>query len=195
MRSRVHLLAAAVMLVAACGPGASWSHADDESPAVLEYQVKAGFVFNFLKFVSWPANAETSWPDDRGRTTGAWRIGVIGKRSVVEIIAKTLAGGTIGGRPVEVSAIGENEDPTLCHVVFIEKSHTKSSASLIEMIQNSPVLVVGETPDFARTHGIIGFVKRKDNFRLEINPLRARKAGLVISGKLASLADLVEDKS
>jgi hypothetical protein len=187
MRSKVHTFAALLMLVTACGSGTFRSYADGDDPAVLEYQVKAGFVFNFLKFVSWPTDA--------GIPTDVWRIGVIGDRSVVETMSETLAGGTIAGRPVEVSAIGEDADLARCHVVFVEDNYTDASASLVATIRDRPILVVGETRDFARTHGIIGFVRRKNNLRLEINPGRAKEAGLIISGKLASLADLVEEKS
>ena len=186
MRSRVQILTAALILAATFGTGVSKLDAAQPDSTEVEYQVKAGFVYNFIKFVS--------WPEDETQTSEVWRIGVLGDDSVVATMTEALAGKNIGGQSVIVSAIHNDEDLAECHVVFIAGKYTDSSADQIASIRRSAILVVGETPDFARKYGIIGFVKRRDNLRLEINPGRAQEAGLIISGKLASLADLVEDK-
>ena len=86
----------------------------------------------------------------------------------------------------------QNTDTT--HILFISKDLTDSSAEFASTLTGKPILVVGEDHDFARIHGIIGFIEKDENLRLQINVSRAKTAGLVISGKLASLADLVEDR-
>ena len=162
------------------------SYGQVSSMAQIEYQVKAGFIFNFLKFVSWPEEIKSN--------STSWQIGVMADPAVIRLIRKTLAGKSVEGRPVEITRFQPEMELEGYHVVFISDSFSKSYAQFAKELAESPVLVVGESKDFARNNGIIGFVKKKENLRLEINPTRAKKAGLIISGKLASLAELVEDK-
>lgn len=185
MRPSIHGFFTVLLLAIVCGSGVSRSEAEISRSEKKEYQVKAGFVFNFLKFISWPPDAET--PNQ------TWRIGIIGDVAEYETIRDELAGRSINGHPVVVSPIEDDLDLELCHVVFITAGYTDSSVNLVEAVSHSAVLSVGETPDFARNYGIIGFVKRGNNLRLEINPTRAINAGLIISGKLASIATLVDD--
>jgi len=154
---------------------------------VLEYEAKAGFLYNFLKFVT--------WPDEKDLGTDDWQIGVIADENVVNTIRETLVQKRVAGRHIAVSAIEACENMEKYHVMFVAGNYMDVSTSLIAELKNFPVLVVGEVPEFAGVHGIIGFVKREDILRLEINPLRARTAGLIISHKLASLGELVDDKS
>ena len=51
--------------------------------------------------------------------------------------------------------------------------------------------MVGETEDYARSSGMIGFVMRGHNIRFQVNLSAAQQAGLKLSGRLASLAEIV----
>ena len=161
-------------------------YAQKQSDAEMEYKVKAGFVFNFLKFVS--------WPNDSVSESESWEIGIIAADGIVDLMREALAGKSVNGRPVRVFEFDPEDKEQSCHVLFICRNLTKESADFTELLREEPVLIVGESQDFARIHGIIGFVKKQQNLRLEINPARAKEAELIISGKLASLAELVEDK-
>lgn len=162
------------------------SYSQVSSPDQIEYQVKAGFIFNFLTFVSWPGEIISN--------SGSWKIGVMADPAVIRLIRKTLTGKSVDGRPVEITRFQPEMESEGYHVIFITDNFTNSYAEFAAKLAESPVLVIGENKDFARNHGIIGFVKKKENLRLEINPARAKRAGLVISGKLASLSELVEDR-
>ena len=170
----------AALLLGSCG---SLLHAQNEANAELEYKVKAGFIFNFLKFVSWPKESHSD----------SWNIGVIAAEGIVELVSETLAGKTIEGRSVKVFKFNPKAEGQDCHVLFICQKLTDRTSEFSETLRGTPILIVGESKGFAQAHGIIGFVKKGQNLRLEINPSRAKGAGLVISGKLASLAELVED--
>lgn len=157
---------------------------DDRS--TVEYKIKAGFVMNFLRFVS--------WPDDGSSEPEVWRIGVLGNREVFKTIRDTLAEKTIDDIPVEVIKLKVDEDVLDCHVMFVMRDFDTDSWAKFNQIEHLPILIVGESKNFAHNFGMIGFIKRKTNFRLEINLTRAKKAGLVVSSKLAGMAQLVDNK-
>jgi hypothetical protein len=58
-----------------------------------------------------------------------------------------------------------------------------------------PILTVGEDAVFAQNGGIINFVLKNGNVRLEIDLAAARKAGLAISSRLLAVADVVKGRA
>jgi hypothetical protein len=58
-----------------------------------------------------------------------------------------------------------------------------------------PILTVGEDAAFAQNGGIINFVLKNGNVRLEIDLTAAKRAGLTIRSRLLAVADVVKGKA
>jgi hypothetical protein len=56
------------------------------------------------------------------------------------------------------------------------------------------VLTVGESEGFLERGGMINFVVKGKNVRLEINLVAAEAAGLKISSRLLAIADIVKQE-
>ena len=186
MSSKISIFATFILL-GWCNPATGLSIKNTEQSIWQEYRIKAEFLYNILKFVSWPGEEDLNTDD--------WRIGVIADEEVVRIINDSLEQKRVEGRNIAVSAVEAAEDKTDYHVLFIAGNYMQASKNLIQELREDPVLVVGEVDNFASEFGIIGFVQRDDTLRLEINSLRAQNAGLTINYKLASLGSLVDDQS
>ena len=162
------------------------SSASQSIPVRSDYETKANFLLNFLKFIE--------IPEQEDREEDVYRIGVVGDSSVMRFIRRTLEDKRIDGLPIVVCSIASDEDlAKLCHLVFVPGNYTESSNKLLRAVQNEPVVLVGESPAFARKYGLVGFVERNGQIRFEINPYRAKVTGISVSGKIASLAEIVED--
>jgi hypothetical protein len=146
--------------------------ATEEPAQRLEYRVKAAFLYNFARFVTWPA--------DSPRTSEAVVIGILGKDPFGALLDSTVLGKTVGGKPFKVRRIPWEGDITGCHLVFI-------AASIAEL-SGSAVLTVGETDDFLDAGGMIGFVIEDEAVRIDMNLDAARKAGLEVSSQLLLVA-------
>jgi hypothetical protein len=157
-----------------------------EIPAT-EYQVKAVFLFNFAKYVDWPAAAFTN-------TSAPITIGVLGEDRFDDSLRRTVAGKTVNGRPFVIRHIAVNESPDGCHLLFISDSEKKRLGEILGKIKARPVLTVGESGQFLEAGGVINFVIKEGRIRLEINLDAARQAGLQISSKLLNVADTVKGK-
>lgn len=70
---------------------------DAEWSPTFEHQVKIGFLYNFAKFVEWPATVL------RDPTTPLI-VGVLGSGPFCDSLGRLLRGKTIGARPVKVSS-------------------------------------------------------------------------------------------
>ena len=149
----------------------------------IDYQLKAGFLYNFAKFVEWPPP-----PLPAGTP---FRIGIIADANVHAAIAETLRGRAVDGHPVEVLLLGPADDASLCRIVFIPRSSPLTPAQFRARLPDRAVLLVGEQDGFAAAGGEIGFLPRGDNLRYQVNLTAARRVGLKLSARLASLAEVV----
>ncbi|HLH56906.1 MAG TPA: YfiR family protein [Verrucomicrobiae bacterium] len=149
-----------------------------------EPEVKALFLFNFAKYVDWPADSFASASD-------ALTIGIIGHNICTECLQKAVEGKKVSGRSVVVRQIEKPEEILACQLVFVSDSEKRHLEDIFNQLHSRPVLVVGDSEKFARQGGVIGFVKKDGKVRLEVNLNAARKARLEISSKLLAVADEV----
>ena len=161
--SRLALLGAAAALLGAGAPG--------------EYEVKAAFLYNFAKFVEWPAGAL----EQRDRFT----ICVVGASDVSEQLKRVVEGRSVSGLAVVVDTLEAADADADCQMLFAPDGE---SARSITAQARAGVLTVGEYASFARDGGMINFVFIDRKVRFEINRKRAEEAGLAISSKLLKLA-------
>lgn len=190
-RPRVHFLAA-LMVAAATLTGLSPARAFAAANSV-EYQLKAGFLLNFAKFVEWPAASIVPG-------VGV-RLGIVAPEEVFQMIEKSLAGKTVGDRPLIVerfTAAQLENGSALPNIIFVHQDafrpHSErafSPTQLAALAEKHPVLLVGESAGFATSGGMIGFVQRGENLRFQVNLASAQRAGLKLTARLAGLAEIV----
>jgi hypothetical protein len=157
-----------VVMIATLAPGVALPAGED-----LEYQVKAAFLFNFLKFVEWPATSNDA----------SWVIGVLGPDPLGAAIDNTVRGKVVNGRTVEVRRYSKPGDVKGCHILFIGRVESEHVGSMSQ----PGVLTVGETPGFLKSGGIINFYLEDNRVHFEISPASAHSAGLRVSPQLLRL--------
>jgi len=149
-----------------------------------EYLIKAAYLYNFAMFVDWPADAFST-------RTSPFVIGILGANRFDRALERTVADKRIDRRPIVVRRVDSPRDLRHCHIVFVSSSDAARSAEVLDRLDGLPILVVGETSDFARRGGTIAFLIEDNRVRFEVNLDAARRAKLTISAKLLSLAKTV----
>jgi hypothetical protein len=147
----------------------------DES---LEYRVKAAYLLNFTRYVEW-----TEFGADNALT-----ICVLGTDPFGRILDATLAGRTAQGRPLEVRRVQTAAQAGGCEVVFVSRETWTRNPNTLKALQNAGSLTVGESEQFARAGGVIGFVILDQTVRFVVNDEARDRAGLRISSRMLSLA-------
>lgn len=145
-----------------------------------EYELKAAFIFNFAKFVTWPEPLAPEAEID---------IAIWGSDRIHGVMSGALSGKRVGPRPLAVRRYTPDDAPP--HILFVQAEREPIPAELRQRLTAAHTLVVGESSDFAARGGIIGFVQRGANLRFQVNIEAADRAGLKISGRLAQLAEIV----
>jgi hypothetical protein len=145
-----------------------------------EYQVKAAFLYNFVRFVEWPADAFSD-------SSAPVVIGVVGDDPFGSKIDQMINGKTANGRPLVLKRFTNIKALTFCHILFICSSE-KNNLRQALAAAGAGVLTVGETERFTQMGGIINFTIVDSKVRFAINQVAAERAGLKISAKLLNLS-------
>lgn len=177
-----------VHLLAACALAGTLPFPAGAASDPGEYDVKAALLFNFAKFVEWPAGSFAAVDDP-------FVIGVVGSDPFGHSLERTLAGQTIGGRRIQIRRWKKARELGACQVLFVAASEQEDVRGLLDGMKGRPVLSVSDMSDFASDGGIIGLVMDHHRVRFEINQNRADRAGLKLSSRLLSLAHLVQARN
>ena len=186
MFRRLQILIVALSISLSWAPGA-FAQSPDASDS-SEYLIKAGFIFNFAKFVEWPSNAFAQ-PDS------PIVIGILGTDPFGTIIDKIVQDKKIGTRGFVVKRLkwgADLKELRECKILFIGASERAHMDELVQMLRGLPILTVGETPGFAERGGVIRLVLEDNRVRFEVNVDAAHQAGLTISSRLLTLARIIQ---
>lgn len=140
----------------------------------LEYQVKAVYLFNFVKFVRWPAPAKPA----------PITICVAERNPFGDALQEAIRGEVVEGRQVDARVI-RAPDPA-CTVVFVP--HDVAAKPYVDAAGGSSTLLVGEKPNFLAQGGMVNFIIENGSVRFEIDSVAAERADLRISSHLLRLA-------
>jgi len=171
-------------LALTCGPPLllAMAHAADAS---LEYNVKAGYLYNFAKFVEWPDRSFAT-PDS------PMIVGVLGGTEALPVVEQAFQGRSLNGRSFQVKALSAGNAGRDCHIIFVTRAAQQSPEELCAALKGAPALLVGESDRFAEKGGSIGFVREDERIHFKLNLEATAQAGLKVSAKLAGVARLVK---
>jgi hypothetical protein len=149
-----------------------------------EYQIKAAYLFNFLKFVVFPSE---SFADPLAPIV----IGVVGEVPFGSALPQVVIGKTVQGRDLVIHRYRNGEDLRGAHILFISASERKRIPMILSSLRGSSVVTVADTAGFLDAGGMIQFLDENQRVRFAVNVDASSVAKLKISSKLLSLAKVV----
>ncbi len=173
---------AAIVTVLA-GMAAAAIHVDAQG--VSTPGLTAAFIFNFVKF--------TTWPDDALRDGGTIVICVAGSDRVADALSQLTRDKAVEGHPLAIRRIDLDRPVTECHVVFGASLNKARAQELVRAAAGRPILTVSDFEDFAMHGGVANFFIDGGRMRFAVNPDAADRVRLRISSNLLALAKVVRD--
>jgi len=158
------------------------------SAAMDEYEVKAAFLYNFAKFVEWPAGAPQNSSDP-------FIVGVLGADPFCGVLDRVIGSKTVMGRNIVVRRFKGYQDLTYCHLLFVSNSEKADLSRVLQGIRDVSTLTVGEMEGFVDCGGMIQFIVINKRIRFSINAAATDGAGLTLSSKLLNLGVDIRKKS
>ena len=146
-----------------------------------EFEVKAAFLSSFAQFTKWPSGTFS----DAG---APFVIGILGDDPFGHSLEGIIQGRAVSGRKVVIRRGRNANDMRGCQIVYISGSERGRLGGIIASLQGIAILTVGETEQFTRQGGVIGFKMEGEKVRFDINASAAKRAGLQISSRLLKIA-------
>lgn len=149
-----------------------------------EYGVKAGFVYNFAKFVEWPDSVFAF-------AAAPLRLCVLGK-SPLDGKLQLLAQRQAQGRPIEITDNPSTQDWPSCQMLYLGADQASQLKALQATLVQIPVLTISDIPNFAEKGGMIELYLEEGRVRFAINLMIAQQTGLKLSAQMLRMAKIVE---
>lgn len=154
----------------------------------LEYKVKAAYLYNFTKFIAWPA-----------KNSDFFGICILGPDPFGPLL-KPLEQRTALGKPIRIMRLDSITDLSRCDILYIDNERSldavRKNPSLTAVLARDDikgVLTVSSEPFFARRRGMVGFVIKDGRIKLQLNLVVLKKNNMKVSAKLMEIAELIED--
>jgi hypothetical protein len=177
-------LAGAVVAAAVCLSGANLRAQTAAVP--IEANVKAVFLFNFAKYVTWPAINLGE------RSPAEVRVCVTANDAFFGLLKSAVQGENIDGKPLLPVALEGLDDAKTCQILYVGDSQSADAKAWLDAVKGYQVLTVADGA--LNDDSVIAFVRENNRIRFDINRVSASRRNLNVSAKLLRLARQVKDR-
>ena len=147
-----------------------------------EYELKAGFLYNFFNFIKWPDRSFDA-------PNSPFILVIVGGGGKERTIEHALQNSVLGARPLKIITTNSVEDLGKAHMVFFLESYKNADLpKVLSQLKGKPVITVGEEKNFITLGGDINFVQKGAKIKFQISPASTEKGDLKISSRLLMLA-------
>jgi hypothetical protein len=158
--------------------------AGESTPTALENEIKAVYIYNFIRFTEWPDEVS---PPGEPRT-----LSILGNLSLLKTLKRDSFRQITKDTTLHTHSCLMPACLKESHALFIDSSQSRQVTKIIRSLNNRPVLTISDIPGFADKGGMIEMKKEKERVVFIVNLKAAFKAKLYISAQLLQLAELVE---
>lgn len=148
--------------------------------------VEAAYLYNFGKFVRWPA--------DQAATSAPFTICILGDDPFGEKLNTLIANETIQGRPIVAKHLTSTAAADSCQILFLGLTEQPRMAKDIAELNKKPVLTVSSLPGFLEHGGMIQFLQQNNKVRFAVNLAPCIPPGLTLSSELLKVAVRVDGR-
>jgi hypothetical protein len=152
-------------------------YADD-----VEYKIKAGYLYNFTKFITWPEDKSPSF-----------NLCILGEDPFGDLLTP-IEQRTAFNKPIRLfkfentPALRAMSKSIVCHILFVSSSINPTPSPQ----EAKNILIVGDSPNFAANGGMIGFVAENSRIKLQLNWPSFKQSDLKVSAKLLEVSEVIQ---
>ena len=151
--------------------------------AQTEEGIKAAFIYNFSKFIEWPAAAYAS-------PSAPVTIGFIGGNTLADVFEENSKGKNANGRDFVIKRLSGVAGAEECQIVYVADGGQISA--VLGALKGKPTLVVGEAENLLDAGGSIRFIKEGAKVVFDLNLANTTAAALKVDPKLQKAARTVK---
>lgn len=162
------------------------THASAASASALEDDIKAVYIYNFIRFAE--------WPEKRAGKQLRATLAIMGNLQLLKVFKSQNFQNASGHLRLESSACDTPLCATQSQVLFIDRSEKMELARILHALNGKAILTISDIDGFAESGGMIELRREKDRVMFRINLEAVRKSGLYISAQLLQLGEIVGEQ-
>jgi hypothetical protein len=148
------------------------------------YVIKAGFIYNFTRFIKWPSQSTSE-------ENYKYNICVVGDNPFGSILHRLEEKYRLKEHPLKIRLDVSRYNFQGCHILFIGFSERFNVEQIVEQTQNLPIITLGDTEGFADRGVNINLLVIENKVQFEIGKQCLDSKGFRISSELLDLATRV----
>ena len=180
LKLRCALVSSAIALLTLLSPPCFGQSKTAFTPNDLE----AAYLYNFGKFVQWPAAP--------GTASQPFSICILGQDEFGSRLDDLVAKEDIAGRKIVTRRLASADTAENCQIVFIGNSEDARLSKDLDALNKKPLLTVSSLPQFLDHGGMIQFILQDNHVRFAVNLAAAQTAGLSPGSELLKVAVYVK---
>jgi hypothetical protein len=145
------------------------------------HEVYSMMVFNFVKYVQWPANDDSK----------EFVIGVVGNNEIYNTLSTWYAGKAKGTKTYVIKKFSNASEMTECQVVFIDRTKSGEFDAINNKVKGKGTLVVTDRNGLGSKGSCINFKTVDEKLKFELNQHAIEASNLKVSSALTSMAILI----
>ena len=144
---------------------------------VTDDQIKAGYIYNFLKYIQW----------ENEEKTDTFKIAVYGEDVPLINSLKSIERLQVKGKPIRVITFNSIGDIEFTHILLITNDRTSFVKDILDLIKGRNTLLVTDRCEYPR-YVMVNFTYNENSkIQFEINSQNMEEARLKTSSKLVLL--------
>lgn len=149
-------------------------------------EIRAAFVFNFVKFTEWPMQAYAN----AGSPLTTCFLGAADVRAAFRSIS---IGKALNGRFLEDRAVKSAADMRNCQVLYVDSPRSPVVIDVLRNARQHDALAIGTSEDFLACGGMLRLQIENNRMRFDVNVGAIGRTKIKLSSKLLALARNVVD--
>lgn len=160
-------------------------NAEERPLQLYEQEIKAGLVYNLLKYTVWPKNSTL---DESGKL----QLCIFGEDPFDSYLSP-LIGRTAQQSPIYIVHLARVADARDCSVVIVHANKQDYLQELFHYLEGKNTLTISDIVSFSKKGGMVEMTKEGDKVSLYINKSAVEQAGLSIQERMLKLAKIVSE--
>lgn len=156
-----------------------WAQAfAEENLQLQEAEIKAGLLYNFLKYTQWPV------------TSPSVVVCVYGEDPFGGYL-QPIAGRSVNQHEIALHTVHTVDEMAACHLLFVNAAEKAHWPEVRKFLVGKSVLTVSDFEDFAQTGGMIEFGRKNDHISVDLNIDAVTAAHLSVGERLLKLVTVL----
>lgn len=142
-------------------------------------RIKAIYIYNFTKYIEWPADYKE----------GNFVIGVYGTNApLLGELHKMAASKMVGSQKMEIRNLQSASEAAVCHIVYVLADNSAQLADVLTKVKGKSTLIVTDKAGMTKQGSGINFAIVENKQKIELNRANIEKYKLKVASTLVEMS-------